>query len=256
MGLMRRPAWWSVLLTLAGVLVFVRLGVWQLHRADYKDELLRRYAAAASTPVKPFDKVADQPPADAYPRVRVQGRYRADRLYLLDNPRHDSMGGVEVYAPFQPAGQAKWLLVDLGFLPGNGTDQAPQLPPLPTDTQTLQGIYQPPPGTGLELGGDALARQTQWPKLSVYLDLAQVAADLHVALYPRVLVLDADPSAIYVRVHTLDLSSMPPARHRAYAFQWFTFAMAAIVIFFVLHRKHRNPHRRHSRESEYDGKEK
>ena len=239
MSLLRRPAWWSVLLTVAGVLVFVRLGVWQLHRAEYKDELLRRYAAAASAPAQTFDSVADQPPANAYPRVRVQGRYRTDRLYLLDNPKHDSMGGVEVYAPFQPVGQSKLLLVDLGFLPGNGNDKTPQSPPLPADMQTLQGIYQPPPGTGLELGGNALTQQTQWPKMSVYLDLDQMAADLHAILYPRVLVLDADPSAIYVRVHTLDLSSMPPARHRAYAFQWFTFAVAAVVIFLVLHRKHR-----------------
>ena len=30
----RRPAWWALLLTVAGALLFVRLGVWQLHRAD------------------------------------------------------------------------------------------------------------------------------------------------------------------------------------------------------------------------------
>ena len=53
------------------------------------------------------------------------------------------------------------------------------------------------------------------------------------------LALDPDPAAIYVRVHTLDFSSMPPARHRAYAFQWFTFALAAVVILLVLHRKQR-----------------
>ena len=223
----------------------MRLGVWQLHRADAKDELLRRYAAAAAAPVKAFDAVADQPPADAYPRVRVQGHYLADRLYLLDNPKHDSMGGVEVYAPFQPVGQGKCLLVDLGFVPGNGTGRAPELPPLSGEPQTLQGVYQPSPGKGLELGGNALAQQRLWPKTSVYLDLDQVAADLHAKLYPRVLVLDADPSAIYVRVHTLDLSSMPPARHRAYAFQWFTFAVAAVVIFLWLHRKRRSPHGRH-----------
>ena len=236
---MRRPAWWSVLLTVAGVLVFVRLGIWQLHRADDKDALLRRYAAAAGAPVQALNAVADQPPMDAYPRVRVEGRYLVDHLYLLDNPKHDSFGGVEVYAPFQPTHQNKLLLVDLGFLPGNGTDKAPQLPPLPSDGQTLQGVYQPLPGTGLELGGNALAQQTQWPKTSVYLDLAQVAADLRVKLYPRVLALDVDPSAIYVRVHAPDLSSMPPARHRAYAYQWFTFAIAAVVIFLVLHRKRR-----------------
>jgi cytochrome oxidase assembly protein ShyY1 len=234
---MRRPAWWSVLLTVAGVLVFVRLGVWQLHRADFKEELLRRYAAAASAPVQAFEAMADQPPVDVYPRVRVEGHYLADRVYLLDNPKHDSMGGVEVYVPFQPMHQDRLLLVDLGFLPGNGTDKPPQLPPLPSDVQTLQGVYQPAPGKGFELGGNALAQQTQWPKTSIYLDLEQVANDLHARLFPRVLVLDADPASIYVRVHTLDLSSMPPARHRAYAYQWFTFAIAAVVIFLVLHRK-------------------
>ena len=243
MSLMRRPAWWSVLLTAAGVLVFVRLGIWQLHRADYKDELLRRYAAAASAPVQDFTVVTANSPADVYPRVRVQGRYLVDRFYLLDNPKHDDMGGVEVFVPFQPSHQNRLLLVDLGFLPGNGSGKTPQLPPLSIDQQTLQGLYEPPPGKGLEMGGNALAQQTQWPKTSIYLDMDQVAADLHAVLYPRVLALDADPSAIYVRVHTLDLSSMPPARHRAYAFQWFTFALAAVVIFVVLHRTKRRPNK-------------
>jgi len=240
---LRKPSWWSVAITIVGALVFVRLGIWQLHRADYKDELLRRYAAAASAPVQAFDAVAAHPPQDAYPRVRVAGRYLADRMYLLDNPKHDGMGGVEAYVPFQPDGQSRLLLVDLGFLPGNGTGARPQLPPLPEGPQVLHGLYQPPPGTGLEMGGDALARQTQWPKASIYLDMQQVAADLHATLYPRVLALDADPASIYVRVHALDLSSMPPARHRAYAFQWFTFAFAAVVIFLVLHRAKRRPHK-------------
>jgi surfeit locus 1 family protein len=239
MRLMRKPAWWSVLLTVAGVLVFVRLGIWQLHRADDKEELLRRYAAAASAAPQDFAAVTASPPEDVYPRVRVQGRYLVDRLYLLDNPRHDEMGGVEVYVPFQPEQAGKLLLVDLGFLPGNGTGKAPQLPPLPTGQLTLQGIYQPPSGHGLELGGNALTQQKDWPKTTIYLDMDQVSADLHATLYPRVLVLDADPAAIYVRVHMLDLSSMPPARHRAYAFQWFTFAAAAVVMFVVLHRRRR-----------------
>lgn len=236
---MRKPKWWSVLLTVAGALLFVRLGIWQLHRADDKDALLRRYAAAASAPVQSFAGIADSPPSDAYPRVQVAGNYLADKIYLLDNPKHDDRGGVEVFVPFRPQGRDTLLLVDLGFLPGNGTDQAPQLPPLPTGGATLQGVYEPAPGRGFEMGGNALARQAQWPKTTIYLDLDQVAHDLGVTLYPRVLTLDAAPDAIYVRVHTLDFSSMPPARHRAYAFQWFTFAVAAVVIFLVLHRKKR-----------------
>lgn len=240
MSLLRRPAWWAVLLTLAGTLLFLRLGVWQLDRATEKEQILRRYAAAETAPLRDFAAAAANPPEHEIPRLAVNGAYLADRLYLLDNPRHDQRGGVEVYAPFRPDGQTQLVLIDLGFLPGNGTDQTPQLPALPSGKQQLHGLYQPAPGVGFEMGGDALARQSTWPKTTVYLDLAQVATDLGATLYPRVLSLDADPASIYVREHQPDFTSMPPARHRAYAFQWFTFAFAAVVIFLVLHRKRKN----------------
>jgi surfeit locus 1 family protein len=90
------------------------------------------------------------------------------------------------------------------------------------------------------MGGNALAAQTHWPKTTIFLDLKQVQQDLGQSLYPRVLALDADPASIYVREHTLDFSSMPPARHRAYAFQWFTFAVVAVVMFIVLHRRRKS----------------
>jgi len=231
-----------LLLTVAGALLFLRLGVWQLHRADFKESLLRRYAAAETAAPQDFARVAATPPADSFPRVQVRGRYLVDRLYLLDNPKHDERGGVEVFAPFELAGHAPLLLVDLGFLPGSGNGKTPQLPPLPASPVALQGLYVPPPPTGFEMGGNALARQTRWPKQSIYLAMGQVSVDLGRPLYPRVLALDADASSIYVRQHTLDLS-MPPARHRAYAFQWFAFAVAAVVILLVLNRK-RPPRKR------------
>ncbi|GGY32850.1 SURF1-like protein [Rhodanobacter panaciterrae] len=226
-----------MLLTAAGALLFIRLGIWQLHRADFKEALLRRYAASASAPMQDFAKVAATPPADSFPRVQVSGHYLTDRLYLLDNPKHDGMGGVEVFAPLVLHDQSSLLLVDLGFLPGNGNGKLPQLPALSTNEISLQGLYVPPPPVGFEMGGDALARQTHWPKSSIFLDPAEIARDLGRPLYPRMLALDADPASIYVRVHTLDFSSMPPARHRAYAFQWFTFALAAVVILLAVHRK-------------------
>ena len=226
-----------MLLTAASALLFIRLGVWQLHRADFKEALLRRYAASSSAPLQDFAKVAQTPPSDAFPRLQVSGHYLVERTYLLDNPKHDERGGVEVFVPFESQGGQPLLLVDLGFLPGNGTRQAPQLPPLPATELTLHGLYVPPPPLGFEMGGDALARQTHWPKSSIFLDPKQISHDLGRPLYPRVLALDADPASIYERVHTLDFSAMPPARHRAYAFQWFSFALAVVVILLVLNRK-------------------
>lgn len=246
----RRPPWWALLLTVAGVLFFIRLGVWQLHRADFKDALVRRYAASASAPLQDFAQVAARPPADAFPRVQVRGRYVADRVYLLDNPKHDGRGGVEAFVPFAVRGQSALLLVDLGFLPGNGTPRTPLLPPLPTTEVALKGLYVPPPPVGFEMGGNALAQQTRWPKDSIFIDPAEISLDLGHALLPRVLALDADPASIYVREHTLDVSAMPPARHRAYAFQWFSFALAAVVILLVLNRRRTPRHSRHPNDDE------
>ncbi len=221
------------------MVLFVRLGQWQLERADYKDALLRRFATASSATVQDFAAVADSPPADLFPRVRVSGHYLADRIYLLDNPNHDQRGGVEVFAPFVVSDASTLLLVDLGYLSADGTGHPLPIPALPSGQTVLNGLYLPPPPVGFEMGGNALARQTSWPKNSIYLDLTQVGSDLGRALYPRVLALDSEPASIYVRAHTMDFSSMPPARHRAYAFQWFTFALAALVILLAVNRRKR-----------------
>lgn len=235
---LRRPPWWALLLTVAGAALFVYLGVWQLHRADYKEALLRRYAASVSAVPQDFAGVATRPPADMFPRVRVRGRYLLDRIYLLDNPHHDHRGGVEVFVPFAVEGETTLLLVDAGFLHPSASGATPVLPALPKEETTLQGLYVPPPPVGFEMGGNALARQTRWPKESIFLDPAELAADLGRPLFSRVLALDADPASGYNRQHSLELSMMP-SRHRAYAFQWFSFALAAVAILLVLNRDKR-----------------
>ena len=127
-------------------------------------------------------------------------------------------------------------MVDLGFLPRQGPQEAlPDLPSVPQKEIALSGLYAPPPAPGLKLGGNPLNHETSWPKMLTYIDMNAIAADLHRQVYPRVLLLDPDAATPYVRQWTPDV--MPPARHRAYAFQWFTFALAALVIFFVMHRK-------------------
>lgn len=243
MTFLRRPTWFAVALTLVGVLAFVRLGMWQLDRADEKDELLRRYAASAAASVEEFGSIADNPPLDRYPRLSVRGVFLPDHYYLLDDQTHSGQVGVHVYAPFSPHGRDPYLLVDLGFLPKDAGAN-PRLPPLPSGVTTVRGLYVPAPGVGVRLGGDRLPEQHGAEKTMVYVDLREIGNDIGRSLYPRVLLLDPDPASIYIREWTPGF--MPPARHRAYAFQWFTFALAAVVIFVLLHRKRRPKRPEHS----------
>lgn len=233
---LRRPTPFAVALMLAGIAIFVALGTWQLHRADEKEILLARFAQAAHAPLQSLASIEDNPPPTSYPHVKVRGRFDAQHVYLLDDQTHADRLGIEAFAPFTPDNRDEALLVNLGFLPRQGVDQSlPQLPPIPVQEITLTGIYAPPPRPGLKLGGNPLPLQRAWPKLVTWVDLSNIGEDLHRTLYPRVLLLDADPASPYLRQWTPD--AMPPARHRAYALQWFTFALAAIVIFFVMHRR-------------------
>lgn len=232
---LRRPSWFAVLLTLCGVAIFIALGVWQLRRAQEKEILLARFAHAASAKLQPFAAVEHAAPADVYPHVQVRGSFAAHRVYLLDNRMHAGQLGVDVFMPFTPDNRDRVLLVDLGFLPRQGVRESlPDLPPVPQKEIALSGLYAPPPAPGLKLGGNPLNRETSWPKMLTWIDTNAIAVDLRRQVYPRVLLLDPDPASPYARQWTPDV--MPPARHRAYAFQWFTFALATVVIFFVMHR--------------------
>jgi len=237
----QRPSWFAIVLTLAGIALFVRLGLWQLDRADEARHLLATFDAAPKAALEDFAAVRTAPPADRYPHVRLRGRFLADRGWLRDEQVRDGKLGVEAYAAFAVEGNdaasgSEVLLVDRGWIAWShehGTQ--PLLPALPEGDVELSGVYAPFPGNGIRVGGNALARQSTWPKLTLAIDAQEIVADLGRPLLPRVLLLDADAASGFARSWTP--SVMPPERHRAYAVQWFAFAVAAIVIFVLLHFK-------------------
>src|SRR6516162_3012532 len=91
----QRASWWAIALTFIGIGLFVRLGIWQLDRARAAQALLDAFADATSAPPEDFAAVAEAPPADRFPRVRVAGRFLPDRGYLRDEQMHAGRLGVE-----------------------------------------------------------------------------------------------------------------------------------------------------------------
>jgi len=232
----QRPSAFAIALALIGIALFARLGVWQLDRADQAQALLDAFAAAPASPAQDLTAIATNPPAGRYPRVRARGRFVADRAYLRDEQLRGGRVGVEAYAPFAIDGGAAWLLVDRGWVAWErASGRPPSLPSLPQGDVELTGLYAPFPGSGLRAGGNALQRASAWPKLTLSIDRDDIAADLQRPLLPRVLLLDPDPASGFERSWTPNL--MPPDRHRAYAFQWFALAAAALALFVSRHWK-------------------
>ena len=231
-----RPSWFAILLTVAGVAAFSSLGFWQLRRAADKELLLAAFAGASAQHPLELAEARRHAAAGLYPRVRVRGWFDPVHTYVLDDQVRDGRQGRFSFAILVPEDGAEALLVNRGFLPRAESENPPALPDGKVE---LNGLYAPAPGSGLRLGGNVLLHSSRWPKLTIYIDPAEIAQDAGRTLDDRVLLLDPDPSSVFVREWTPQI--MPPERHRGYAFQWFCFAVASLVIFVVLHWRRPKP---------------
>ena len=228
-----RPRAFAVLLALFGVAVFGVLGRWQVQRADEKERLFAAYAGAGSQAPVTLESARRIAASPRYPLVSVRGRYDTAHTYILEDQTHDGAVGSVAYAIFEPVDGSTPILVDRGFVAGPTRGAAPTIAPPPEGEQALLALYAPPPGSGLRLGGNALPRQTDWPKRSIYLDVHDVGADIGRKLDERILLLAPEKGSGFVREWRPDV--FPPERHRGYAFTWFTLAAVVVIVFVGMH---------------------
>ena len=220
----------SIKLTLTLVIlaiVFARLGAWQLERKAEKEDLFNRFENA---PTLSAAQAIEQ--QQRFARVEADGRYDAERHILLDNRIWRGRSGVEVLTPFTLT-DGRLVLVNRGWLP-LPPDRA-SLPAVPTTDEYLQisGRLNELPGQGPRLGQDDVLTTDRWPQLITYFDLASVQVALGLELEPWIIQLDAaDPSGFEGR--QWKAAVMEPKVHGAYAFQWFSLMIAAIIIWIVL----------------------
>ena len=228
-----RPGVFAIVLTLFGIAAFCTLGAWQLDRAAQKERLFAAFAGAgAQTPVA-LDEARRAADSVRYPLVRVHGTFDAAHSYVLDDQAHGGHIGSVAYAVFEPADGSMPILVNRGFIARDAHGARPTIPPPPAGDQQLLALYAPAPGSGLRMGGNALPRQTAWPKQSIYLDTGEIGADLGRQLDAKILLLAPEQGSGFVREWRPDV--FPPERHRGYAFTWFTLAAVVLIVFIAMH---------------------
>lgn len=225
---LRRPSWFAWLLLAAGLALFLSAGTWQWQRGAYKDALYADFDAAFARTPLPLAEALGKPELPRFQPVLLAGAWVPDRELLLDNRTHQGVPGVWVYSLFQPQ-DAPAVYVQRGWFPWRDRRQLPSIP-LPED-RLLQGLLAPPPAAGLKLGDDL---GQDWPRLVTHLDLTAAQASLGTPLLDSVL-LPAGEEPGFVR--EFRPQTLSPDKHRGYAVQWYSFALAAIVLFLVLHRE-------------------
>jgi len=218
------PKWLAFhAICLAGVVLMVNLGFWQLNRLDERKEFNAEVGAAIGSEPLPLDLVVPDPgtgPVDVeWTPVVASGSYLADQIVVF-NRSQDGRAGDNVLTALE-LDDGDLVLVNRGFIAPPGTP--PPAPPQGTveilarvrlshadGTEPLSDA-----GNGIEVRQievGRLANEFDQPVLPVYLDL--------IASEPPVRAGDPAP------VPAPELGNGP---HLSYAVQWFIFAASVAV---------------------------
>lgn len=208
------------------------LGVWQLQRAAFKDELSAHFSA-----IGPSSVLQSIGALMEWQRVRVRGSWLTQHSVLLDNRMRNGRAGYEVLTPLRLENEGGIVIVNRGWLPSNGDRlHPPRIPPL-TPHANLGALAVRAVNPGY-----TLASSIQSGLIWQQADLASFERILGEPVAPWLLRQDGggDGSS---HGDGLDRNWMQPDfgadRHRAYAFQWFAMgaAVLALALWHGLRRK-------------------
>jgi len=218
--------WWlATLIVIAGTLVLIRLGIWQLDRLAQRRAFNAQVVSARSQPVLDLNQKQPQNIQEMEWRpVQFDGEYDFANQVALRNQYFGTQYGYHLLTPLRSQGTA--VLVDRGWIPADG-NAAPQdwrrydeAGAVTVAGQIRLGQTKP------ALGGVADALPAYGSRLEVWnnADVQQIAGQLPYPILPIYIqpspdAADTDPPIPYQP--EVDLTEGP---HLGYAMQWFTFA--------------------------------
>ena len=228
---LRTRRWVGLALVIVVVMVAcVFLGIWQFNRHEARAANNAVINTNYGQPAVPFDElVTDHVDADdAWRPVELSGRYLGEQLVVRNRPV-DGVRAGRVLAVLA-LDDERVVVVDRGWLPlGDGELVLPEYPggdvaltgrlreSEPPDSRT------PPPGQVYRIASDDVVEQAVGA-----VSLPVVEGYLHAVA--------EDPAAAQ------ELGAFPrpqtsPGAHLSYAFQWWVFAVGALVGYIVLARR-------------------
>lgn len=226
-----RPRLLPTVATLLLALLFVRLGLWQLHKAEAKQALQAQFDRYLhETPVT-LPAQIDNAEDWRYRHVKVTGSYETQYQILLDNQVENGDAGYHVITPLHIEGADRYILVDRGWIPA--PSQHSDIPPVvtPEGVQQLSGNLWLPSTKIFTLGEPPA--DGKWQPVWQNMDMQRYLKSVPLKLYPLVIRLDPDSKAGgFVR-------NWPHPAERietnlGYAYQWFGFAVTLVAIYLVL----------------------
>ncbi|HEY9050628.1 MAG TPA: SURF1 family protein [Gammaproteobacteria bacterium] len=236
-GLEFKPGLIPTLTTAVFLYLLVSLGLWQLDRAEYKENL--ESIIDTRFKLSPVDiQFAPESFNDRlYLPVILRGKYDVTHHIYLDNRVVNHIAGFDIYTPLILE-NGKAILVNRGWLKQGRTRQ--NLPEFATDSEfrTFTGILALPPSPGLILSSQVNDLK-KWPAIMQYIDIKHIESALSYSIDPMILILDSnDASSFHQEPIKFNTNS---TKHTAYAIQWFALAVTLSIIYLVVNTRRLKP---------------
>lgn len=224
--------WIPLLIFIAVFSLLLRLGFWQLSRADEKGLFLETQSLRLMEKPVLLTELLKNTAEYRYRSALLKGKYDSKHQLLVDNQIYMGKVGAFVMTPFILSDSERVVFVNRGWV---ATDKArKQLPdvsmPMNNAEISIEGIINEFPSVGLILEGADMASEG-WPSVVQIVNTDKLTKRFEYSFYPFQVQLKAEQENGYMRDWKIN-TRMPPEKHRAYAFQWF--ALAATLFFLTL----------------------
>ncbi|NQY36726.1 MAG: SURF1 family protein [Alteromonadaceae bacterium] len=221
------PLW--LILTILVFSALLKLGSWQNDRALEKELRLERISELKQQKAISLSQVlllakSHQPDyINDFP-VIINGSFDPKFVFLHDNQVNGGSLGYRVLQVVQVGEHA--VLVNLGWVQGSiNRQELPDITPFAGKIEFRGNIRFVE--TGIMLMEQKFDNK-QWPLRIQQIELKKFSQLIDLKLLPFVVYLDKNESLGYEK--NWQPIVMPPEKHRAYAFQWFSLAIAWITL--------------------------
>lgn len=223
--------WKIVLCVLILLPVLIRLGFWQLDRAQEKRQIQSdRNASLRATPIPVESLTLANKNALNHTKVVLDGNYDNNKSILVANQIFQNRPGYEVITAFKLNSSGQIALVSRGWISANfGSDQLPTIKPI-TGTQQLVGEIHIPPSNSFFLP-QKIGERPNWPLRLHHYDISSINRLFDNPVLPFVVRLNRNSPGVLKRHWRVTQSK--PENSTSYAIQWFGMALVLTLITIV-----------------------
>ena len=217
---------------LLGVALTMRLGFWQLSRADEKEQRQAEITAQMQAPLLVTSSLLEAPLnfKRVYQRVVLQGHWLPEHTVYLDNRPMNGRAGFWVLTPLQLDTNTR-VLVQRGWLPRHQVDRT-LLPDMqtPIGQVQVQGRIAPPPSDLMTLSATPVQMAASSELSQIRQNIEWDAFEAQVGGKFAAMVLQTDEASDGLLRDWPQISA-GVEKNLAYAFQWFCLAALQLILY-------------------------